>query len=31
MRERAEQLHGELRVTSTPGAGTQIEVEVPVD
>jgi len=31
MRERAEQLGGNLRVDSTPGEGTCVEVEVPVN
>lgn len=31
MRERVESLAGELRLTSTPGEGTTIEVVVPVD
>jgi signal transduction histidine kinase len=29
MRERAEELGGDLRIESTPGAGTQVVVEVP--
>jgi PAS domain S-box-containing protein len=31
MAERAEMLGGELRVSSTPGAGTRVEVRVPLD
>ena len=31
MRERAEMLGGSLRVESTPGAGTRVEVRVPLD
>jgi PAS domain S-box-containing protein len=31
MRERAEMLGGELRVDSRPGAGTKVEVKVPLD
>jgi signal transduction histidine kinase len=30
MRERAERLGGELRLRSEPGAGTQVEVTVPL-
>jgi signal transduction histidine kinase len=31
MRERAEMLSGSLHVDSRPGAGTRIEVRVPLD
>ena len=31
MTERAEMLGGELRVSSRPGAGTRVEVRVPLD
>jgi signal transduction histidine kinase len=30
MRERAERLGGELRLTSQPGGGTEVEVKVPL-
>jgi signal transduction histidine kinase len=30
MRERAERLGGELRLESNPGAGTEVEVTVPL-
>lgn len=30
MRTHAESLHGTLAVTSSPGAGTTVEVDVPV-
>ena len=30
MRERAERLGGELRLTSNPGEGTEVEVTVPL-
>ena len=30
MRERVQSLGGRFRVTSTPGAGTEIEVNVPI-
>jgi signal transduction histidine kinase len=30
MRERAQRIHGELRLTSQPGRGTQVEVTVPL-
>ena len=30
MRERAERLRGELRLTSHPGEGTEVEVTVPL-
>jgi signal transduction histidine kinase len=31
MRERAEMLGGSLRVGSAPGAGTRVEIKVPLD
>jgi two-component system, NarL family, sensor kinase len=31
MAERAEMLGGELRVSSRPGAGTSVEVRIPLD
>ena len=29
MRERAESLHGELRIVASPGGGTRVEVTLP--
>ena len=31
MRERAEALHGELRIAASPGNGTRVTLRIPLD